>query len=199
MTTFVHLRGAAPGGALGLACFTADHLERWYLRRIWDPAGRDMVWIMLNPSLADERTDDATIRRCARYARREGCGSITVVNLFPVISTSPRFLLTTGAVLNGAAAPWWHDVNLRIILDAARGRQITLPDPAVLAAQPRPLVMCGWGANGGNGRLAWAAVEAVRLLKADGITWHALGYTANRQPSHPLRLRAGAPLLAARR
>jgi hypothetical protein len=51
-----------------------------------------MVFIMLNPSTADGREDDPTIRRCMHYAKREGCGRLTVVNLFAARSTNPDLL-----------------------------------------------------------------------------------------------------------
>jgi hypothetical protein len=37
---------------------------------------------MLNPSTADDRVDDPTIRRCVALAKRWGFGAIDVVNLF---------------------------------------------------------------------------------------------------------------------
>jgi hypothetical protein len=204
--TFVILRGDPPGDGLGIACFTEDRTIRWWLQRAWDPTARDMVWIMLNPSLADESTDDATIRRCTGYARREGCGSVTVVNLFPVISTDPHLLITrlaTGG--NGdtrwvPASPWWEDTNLGFIRAAARGARL-LPgelSPVVTGLRPRPLVMCGWGRWGGHPGLAWSASSVLYELARDRTGWHALGYTAGGQPAHPLRLRADVPILEAR-
>src|SRR5260370_42199890 len=53
-----------------------------------------MTWIMLNPSTAGARRDDATIRRCRGFANREGCSSIEVVNLFALVATKPRALLS---------------------------------------------------------------------------------------------------------
>ena len=205
--TFVILHGHPPSGGLGVACFTEDRAIRWWLQRVWDPTARDMVWIMLNPSLADESRDDATIRRCTGYARREGCGSITVVNLFPVISTDPHLLITrlatggNGDVRWVPANPWWEDTNLGFICAAARGARL-LPgklSPVVTGLRPRPLIMCGWGTWGGHPGLARAAVQVNAELARDRVAWNALGYTADGQPRHPLRLRADAPLLEARR
>jgi hypothetical protein len=36
----------------------------------------------INPSTADETTDDATIRKCIGFAKRWGFGSLAMVNLF---------------------------------------------------------------------------------------------------------------------
>lgn len=37
---------------------------------------------MLNPSTADDKIDDPTIRRCIGYAKKFGFGSMYVINLF---------------------------------------------------------------------------------------------------------------------
>src|SRR5271165_6802401 len=44
---------------------------------------------MLNPSKADEATDDPTIRRCIGFARSWGFGSLAVGNLFAYRATYP--------------------------------------------------------------------------------------------------------------
>lgn len=50
------------------------------------------LFVMLNPSIADAEIDDPTIRRCLGFASREGCTSLTVVNLFAYRATSPVHL-----------------------------------------------------------------------------------------------------------
>ena len=55
--------------------------------------GKICLFIMLNPSTADDLEDDPTIRKCIHYSKREGCGLLTVVNLFNVRSTNPDNLL----------------------------------------------------------------------------------------------------------
>jgi hypothetical protein len=47
---------------------------------------------MLNPSTADERRDDPTIRRCIGFSRARGFGGKTVVNLFALRTPEPRDL-----------------------------------------------------------------------------------------------------------
>lgn len=44
---------------------------------------------MLNPSTADATENDPTIKKCMKFARREGCGLMTVVNLFAYRATDP--------------------------------------------------------------------------------------------------------------
>ena len=46
------------------AILSADRKYRYVLTRIWDEAKSTVVFIGLNPSTADEETDDPTIRKC---------------------------------------------------------------------------------------------------------------------------------------
>src|SRR5438105_250311 len=80
------------GQRAGSAWFSPDKQYRYLLTRSWDHIPQAMTWIMLNPSTADAFRDDPTIRRCISFARREGCGSIRVVNLFALRATDPRDL-----------------------------------------------------------------------------------------------------------
>lgn len=76
------------GGATFSPCLT----YRYTLDRIWDQALPQLCWVMLNPSTADGREDDPTIRKCVGFAARWGYGSIVVVNLFAYRATKPRDL-----------------------------------------------------------------------------------------------------------
>ena len=51
---------------------------RYLLRRTWDHSKPRLLYVMLNPSTADARNDDATIRSCVRLASGLGYGSIEV-------------------------------------------------------------------------------------------------------------------------
>ena len=64
-------------------------LYRYSLTRVWDDVLPMCIFVMLNPSTADADIDDPTIRRCINFAKREGCGSLMVVNLFAYRATSP--------------------------------------------------------------------------------------------------------------
>jgi hypothetical protein len=51
-------------------------------------------FIMLNPSTADDVTDDPTIRRCVGFAKRWGYCGLVVTNLFAYRATNPKDLKT---------------------------------------------------------------------------------------------------------
>ena len=74
------------------AILSADRKYRYVLTRIWDETKPTVVFIGLNPSIADEETDDQTIRKCIGYAKRWGYGKLIMVNLFAFRSTDPSLL-----------------------------------------------------------------------------------------------------------
>src|SRR5579872_6879915 len=74
------------------AALSKDGVYRFSLHRSFQPGSKSMVWIMLNPSTADAEVDDPTIRRCMGYARDWGFDRLTVVNLFPMRTPSPKVL-----------------------------------------------------------------------------------------------------------
>lgn len=75
------------------AIISDDKLYRWRLDRIWDMPKGLVLFVMLNPSIADSEVDDATVRRCMKFAYNWGFGGIVVVNLFAYRSTNPDKLL----------------------------------------------------------------------------------------------------------
>ncbi len=102
MVTVPQLDG--PSGAV----FSTGRNYRYALWRTWD-AGLDRVlFVGLNPSTADERGDDPTIRRCAGFAREWGYGGILVGNLFGRCATRPAELKASADPV-GAANDAWLD------------------------------------------------------------------------------------------
>ena len=71
-----------------------DGNYRYLLRREWDDSKGKLVFIMLNPSLADDKEDDPTTKRCIYFAKKFGYGSLEIVNLFAHITPYPRDLRT---------------------------------------------------------------------------------------------------------
>ena len=150
------------------AVISDDGLYRYVLDRRWDRSLPIMAWIMLNPSTADAKTDDPTIRRCMGFARREGCGGICVLNLYALRSSSPRALLRHPDPVGPDNDQW-----LKVL--AAGGC-----DGPVIA---------GWGAS----RIAETRETEVLDLLA-GVPVVCLGATRSGAPRHPLYVRSDTPL-----
>ncbi|MEO8632426.1 MAG: DUF1643 domain-containing protein, partial [Chloroflexota bacterium] len=74
------------------AVFSGDRRYRYRLWRRWELSRPLIAFCMLNPSTADERSDDPTIRRCIGFARDWGYGGVEIVNVFALRATDPREL-----------------------------------------------------------------------------------------------------------
>jgi hypothetical protein len=76
------------------AVFSPDRRYRYRLWRVWgDDGSKRCMFIMLNPSTADEAVLDPTMRRCVGFAKAWGFGALEVGNLFALRSTDPDELL----------------------------------------------------------------------------------------------------------
>lgn len=150
------------------AAISPDGQYRYVLHRRWG-VGPIATFIMLNPSTADGRTDDPTIRRCVGYARRFGCAALTVLNLYAYRATNPRRLRTVADPIG----PLNDDHLTR--------------DARIAASAGLPLV-AAWGAHADPARVA-----AVLALPGMGAL-QALGVTKQGAPRHPLYLPADAQL-----
>lgn len=74
------------------AILSDDGLYRYKLTRQWAERGGTVCFVMVNPSTADHRVDDATIRKCLGFAQRWRFGRLTVVNLFAYRATNIKEL-----------------------------------------------------------------------------------------------------------
>jgi hypothetical protein len=74
------------------ATFSDCRKYRYGLSRTWNGKKKTILFIGLNPSTADEKIDDPTIRRCINYAQNWGYGSLLMVNLFAYRATLPSEL-----------------------------------------------------------------------------------------------------------
>lgn len=144
---------------------------RYRLTRIWGTHCYMLPFVMLNPSTADASIDDPTIRRCMRFAQREGASGIIVVNLFAFRATNPDALALTDVPVGPDNATYLD----RMALDA------------VAANMP---VVCAWGARAG----AMQSV-GVSLLRRHGARLVCLGKTAGGHPRHPLYVKGDQPLI----
>lgn len=144
--------------------FSRDRQYRYVLRRVWAPDKPAILFIGLNPSTADHRIDDPTIRRCIRFARDWGFGQLLVGNLFAYRTPWPRVMhLATKPV--GPRNDSWL---VRLSEEAA-------------------VTVAAWG-NGG--RYQDRDTHVLPLLRS----LRCLGTTKQGLPLHPLYLRATTKL-----
>lgn len=146
---------------------------RYWLERRWG-AAPPQVFVMLNPSTADDTVDDRTIGRCIEFSKRESAGGLIVVNLFALRATDPK-------ELNGHADPVGPD-NAKSV------------GMALIAAgvYKRP-VICGWGGNKNAKDQAKRLFARARDLD---VKLMALHVNDDGSPKHPLYIKGNAPLIS---
>lgn len=71
------------------AKLSACRTYRYALWRTWDSAKPFVLFVGLNPSTADEKTDDPTLIRCMNFAKSWGYGGVCMANLFAFRATDP--------------------------------------------------------------------------------------------------------------
>jgi len=146
--------------AHSVAVFSPDERYRYSLKRVWDTSRPNALFVMLNPSTADEMKNDPTVERCERRARANGFGSFGVVNIFAWRATDPRELLR-------AEDPVGSE-NDRAILEKANWAD---------------QIIVSWGAHG---EFQQRGTAVARLLLSTGNELYHLGLTKAQQPRHLL-------------
>lgn len=145
--------------SLSGARFSPCEKYRYALWRRWNDHPY-ALFLMLNPSTADEIDNDPTVERCQRRAARMGYGGLWVANIFAYRSTDP-------AALYSIPDPVGPE-NDQAILDAARNAGI---------------VICGWGTHGNH---LDRGEKVLALLRDAGVKAHCLQLNADGTPRHPL-------------
>lgn len=140
---------------------------RYALSRIWDNRKPALLFIMLNPSKADHRKDDNTIRRLYTFSDNNGCGGFHVVNLFAFRSTNPKDLVSIPDPIGSENNEW-----IQSSLENANK------------------VVCAWGVNG---FLFDRDTQVLELLS--GVDLYCLGTTKKGLPRHPLMVASKTPLI----
>lgn len=154
------------------AVFSADRVYRYVLRRTVGLNPGRCLFIMLNPSTADESLNDPTVTRCINFARSWGYGILEVANIFALRSTDPRVLYTAPSPVGKLNDLW----IMTLALQADR-------------------VVAGWGNHGAfQGRGA----QVLAYLRDAGVKVKALAHTQHGEPGHPLYILHDAELVEAR-
>lgn len=150
------------------ATFDQTGQYRYWLTREWDTHRPAIALIMLNPSRANERQDDPTIRRCIQLAHQWGYGRLIIVNLFGYCTASPQ-------TLKVVSDPIGVDNDDYILQASAAAEHIAL----------------AWG---NWGRLHQRDQAVLKLLQPNRDRLVCCGYNRTGQPRHPLYLPRQTPL-----
>ena len=149
------------------AKFSPCRTWRYSLWRVWDNARPPLTVIGLNPSTADETTNDPTITRCINRARDGNFGSLLMLNIFAYRATDP-------AVLWDASEAGGIDIQGPGNREAFNG----------LGADG--MAICAWGVGGAHLN---QDRRVMLWLQTEGVKPYCLGVTKEGFPKHPLYLR----------
>lgn len=154
---------------LRLATFSRCGQFRYRLSRRWTE-GAPLLYIMLNPSMAEAEQDDPAIKRCIRFAQAHDFPAVEVVNLFAYRATDLEELWRAGYPVG------------------------TENDEHIAAALREAGALCvAWGAQAHR----QARIDAVlALIKATPLEPQCLDLTLSGQPHHPLTARRESRLHA---
>lgn len=147
------------------AVFDEMRRYRYSLWRRWE-TGCDMsrmaIWICLNPSIANEESNDPTVKRCINFSKRWEYGGYVMLNAFAFVQTKRLLMLKEPQPIgfrNDDAIGWF----------AGRGG----------------ITIAAWGNEGSH--LARSLQLRGRL---QGHLIYHLGVTKQGEPKHPLYLRS---------
>ena len=161
------------------AKFSADRKYRYLLTRQLGFGDGAVMFVMLNPSTADESHDDPTIRRCINFGKAWGYGWLYVCNLSSFRAMDPKEMLAAGPE---PGAVW--EENLRTIMSVAHRCDRVI---AAYGAYADALPVVSDDKTGAGLNREGLVIEA---LKAKGHDVQCLGMTRHGHPKHPLYLKA---------
>jgi len=139
-----------------------DGKYRYWLYRKWDKNKPLCLFIMLNPSTADDKKDDRTIKKCIFFAKKFGFGGFYVVNLFSFKTPHKKEIRTDNNPIG--------EKNDAIILDIA---------------EKTNKIIVAWG---NDGRYMGRSKKVLNLLEENSFSVYCLKLTKHKEPCHPLYL-----------
>jgi hypothetical protein len=159
------------------AVISACCLYRYELRRTWDDTLPPYVSGMLNPSIADNVIDDATIVRNVRRAAALGFGSLIVWNLGAGRATDPA----EWKAMPDPIGPENDDYVERILIECRERKGVAV---------------VGWGTHGS---FQDRDEIAIGIASRVGVALQCLGTTKDGHPRHPLYVARAQQLMPWRR
>lgn len=157
----IYCKGMTKKGLVGRAIFSPCETYRYFLSREWGgPRSFEnaCAFVCLNPSTATHEADDATIRKCIKFAHTWGFDAYWMLNIFAFRETDP-FILRSHPEPVGIAN------NAALSLFTTRASR----------------VVCAWG---NHGKVRNRAREAARFIVNSNPLCFKL--TKEKQPEHPL-------------
>lgn len=121
-----------------------------------------IAFVGLNPSTADEKTNDPTVRRCITYATDWGFGAFIMLNLFAFRATDPKDM-------KAAADPVGPDNNGALSMITSKA----------------DMVIVAWG---NDGAYRDRSAEVMQHVISRRPVYH-LGLNSSGEPKHPLYLK----------
>ena len=140
------------------AIFSDNRKYRYTLWRTWDSKMGYAMFIGLNPSTADERLDDPTIRRCMGFSKDWGYGGMIMTNLFAFRATNPQDMKNAKDPIGPK-----NDYFIRVCSGYAS------------------ITIAAWGVNG-------IYLQRDKCVISLIPNKHVLGFTKAGHPLHPLYL-----------
>ena len=158
------------------AKLSEDRRYRYWLTRIWNDSLPMMCVIGLNPSTADETSDDPTIRKCKGFADRLGFGGLLMLNVGAYRATDPREWLK-------AADPFGPENTPDHIREYIAQNSIC-SFPGKTPPKGVALIVAAWGRNCAKYR----AMERALRIRDAILGMKCWGRNADHTPRHPLML-----------
>lgn len=146
---------------------------RYALWRRWDPAGKIMMVVGVNPSTADETEDDPTMTRVIRFAMASGHGSVVMTNLYAWGETERAWVFRCVRAGYDVVGPE-NDYALQKVASVA------------------DTILVAWGSNAQSLERQKKVYDLLTKVHSNPI--YCLGTTKDGSPRHPLYLKADTPL-----
>lgn len=151
------------------AIFSPDGRYRYAIVRIWTINKPILLFIGINPSKAGAIVNDPTITRLMARAARNGFGGLLGSNLYALVSTDPKALLTTPDAIGLETDAYL--LQMVFIVKSTNGK-----------------VLCGWGSFA---PVKQRATDVLSMVPEP----YCLGVNSDGEPKHPLYVGYDAPII----
>lgn len=142
------------------ANFSSDRVYRYALYRVWDDSLPLVMFIGLNPSVANETENDRTINKCIGYAQKWGCGGLIMANIFAYCSTDRSKLKTVKNPVGDENNEWLLKLSKKA-----------------------KFIVAAWGTDG-------ALFDRAEEVKKMNLELYCLEISIDGHPKHPLYLKS---------